>query len=74
MVKSSQAGVRLWKRRARGDYLVDLPLYPSLSLQSLLLAKHMWLKWNWIWFFSHLGFKFRRYIIVFSRSSWFVQI
>jgi len=41
----------LWKRgaqdsQARGDCLVILPYYPSLSLQSVLLAKRMWLKWN----------------------------
>jgi len=36
----------LWKRGARGDCLVILPWYPSLCLQYLLLAKHMWLKLN----------------------------
>jgi len=47
MVQSSQGGARyLWKSRARSDSLVILSLYPSLSLQSLLMAKHMWLKWN----------------------------
>jgi len=43
----------LWKRRIRRDCLIVLPLYPSLSLQSLLLAKHIWLKWNEIWIFFH---------------------
>jgi len=41
----------LWQRgargsQARGDCLVILPFYPSLNLQSVLLAKSMWLKWN----------------------------
>jgi len=52
-VQNSQGGARyLWKRGARGDCLVILPWYPSLSLHSVLLAKCMWLKWNEIWIFS----------------------
>ena len=41
MVQSSQEGAQyVWKRGARGHCFVVLPYYPSLSLQSLLLAKH----------------------------------
>jgi len=51
--KAHKGGARYhWKRGARGDCLVILPYYSSLSLQSLLLAKRMWLKWNYIWNFS----------------------
>jgi len=43
--KAHKGGARYhWKRGARGDCLVILPYYSSLSLQSLLLAKRMWLK------------------------------
>jgi len=58
--KALNGGHGISERGARGDCLVILPYYPSLSLQSRLLAKRMRLKWNWIWIFSHQGFKFRR--------------
>jgi len=39
--KALKGSQYLWKRGARGDCPVILPWYPSLSLLSLLLAKHM---------------------------------
>jgi len=64
MVQSSQEGgtVSLEKRDPR-RLPRDPSLYPSLSLQSVLLAKCMWLKWNKIWIFSHQPFKFHRQVI-----------
>jgi len=47
VTQNSQGGAQyLWKRGARGDCLIIFPKYPSLSLESVLLTKLMWLKWN----------------------------